>query len=221
MLDLSDTIVPKSDQLNSDDLRSGPRTFTIAEVRKSNSDEQPVSVVLAEFPNGRPWKPSKSMRRVLVEIWGRDAATYTGKRLTLYRDDKIRFGGQEVGGIRISHMSGLKKPKPMALHVTRGKFDSIIVQPLADDAPVSPAVSAGLLAELTTMFERKGVPEEARLAGVNKVTGGSATALEVITEAEARQVMDVLRARPDAQPLPTEEEPPADFQGELYTGDES
>ena len=112
MIDMSDTIVPKSDQLNSDDLRSGPRTFTIAEVRKNNSDEQSVSVVLAEFPTGRPWKPSKSMRRVLVEVWGRDASTYAGKRLTLYRDEKIRFGSQEVGGIRISHMSGLKKPKP-------------------------------------------------------------------------------------------------------------
>lgn len=216
MLDLSDTIVPKSDQLNSDDLRSGPRTFTIAEVRKTNSDEQPVSIVLAEFPRGRPWKPSKSMRRVMVEVWGRDASAYTGKRLTLYREETIKYGGQEVGGIRIQAMTGLKKPKPMALHVARGKYESIIVQPLADDAPVSPAVSPELLAELTAMFVRKGVPEEKWLPGVNKVTGGSATALEVITEAEARQVMDVLRGRPDVEPV---EDPPTDHQGEPYLPD--
>lgn len=39
----------------------------------------------------------------------------------------------------------------------------------------------------------------ARLAGVNRITGGSATALEVITEAEARQVMDALSSRPDVE----------------------
>jgi hypothetical protein len=211
VLDLTDTIVPKSDQLNSDDLRSGPRTFTIAEVRKNNSDEQPVSVVLKEFPNGRPWKPSKSMRRVLVEVWGRDASTYVGKRLTLYRDDKIRFGGQEVGGIRISHMSELKMPKPMALHVTRGRYESVTIQPLPDDAPSAPAVSPKVLAELTAMFERKGVPNAVRLAGVNKVTGGSATALETITDTEARQVIAALRSRPDVQPVEdSPAEPPLD-----------
>jgi hypothetical protein len=171
MLDLTDTIVPKSDQLNSDDLRSGPRTFTIAEVRKNNSDEQPVSIVLREFPPDRPWKPSKSMRRVLVEVWGRDASTYAGKRLTLYRDDKIRFGGQEVGGIRISHMSGLKKPKPMALHVTRGKYESIAIQPLPDDAPTAPVVSEEAVAYMAdaraakTLAEWREVWQRAKDAG--------------------------------------------------------
>lgn len=196
-LDLADTIVPKSDQLNADDLRSGPRTFTVAEVRKSGTEEQPVSVVLEEFPRGRPWKPSKSMRRVLVEAWGRDASTYAGKRLTLYRDEHIRFGGQEVGGIRIAAMSGIEKPKRMALHVTRGKYESIIIQPLSDAAPTDPVVSADLLAELVAMFERKGIAEDRRLAGVNHITGGSATALETITDTEAREVLAALNARPD------------------------
>lgn len=200
MLDLTDTVIPKSDQLNSDDLRSHPRTFTIAEVRKSGSDEQPVSVTLEEFPRGRPWKPSKSMRRVLIEVWGPDAATYAGKRLTLYRDEHIRFGGQEVGGIRISAMSGLDKPKRIALHVTKGKYETIEVKPLATDAPASPVVSPELLTELTDTFKRKGIPEGDWLKGANHYAGGSATALEVLTEDQARQVLDVLKTRPDVAP---------------------
>jgi hypothetical protein len=69
-MDISDTIAPKSDQLNAEDLLSGERTFTITEVRVIDAPEQPVSVYLAEFPSDRPWKPSKTSRRVLMMGWG-------------------------------------------------------------------------------------------------------------------------------------------------------
>jgi hypothetical protein len=68
-MDMTDTIVPKSDQLNAEDLLTGPRTFTITEVRKGSA-EQPVDIHLAEFP-GRPFKPSKTVRRILVSAWGK------------------------------------------------------------------------------------------------------------------------------------------------------
>src|SRR5690606_23503087 len=55
LMDMTESIAPKSDQMNADDLISGPRTFTIAEVGKGSPD-QPVNVVLAEFPKGRPFK---------------------------------------------------------------------------------------------------------------------------------------------------------------------
>lgn len=202
MLDLTESIAPKSDQMNADDLMSGPRTFTIAEVRKSASLEQPVDVYLAEFPEGRPFKPSKSMRRVMVAAWGVDASTYTGRRMTLYRDPAVRFGGQDVGGIRISHLSHITKPMTLALTVTRGKRAPYVVQPLPDTAPTSPAVSPELLAELTATFDRKGIAEDARLSGVHRITGGSATDLECITEAEARQVLAALASRLDVTPEP-------------------
>lgn len=125
---MTDSIAPRSDQLNADDLMSGPRTFTIAEVKRGNT-EQPIDVHLVEFP-GRPFKPSKSMRRVMVAAWGKDASTYSGRRLTLYRDPTVRFGGQEVGGIRISHVDGIEKTLTLALTVTRGKRSPYVVQPL-------------------------------------------------------------------------------------------
>src|SRR6478752_5009279 len=120
-MDLSDTIIPRSDQMNAEDLLSGPRTFTIKEVRKSGSAEQPVDVVLDEFPEGRPFKPSKTVRRIMVAAWGAEAANYTGRRMTLYRDPSVKFGGLDVGGIRVSHMSHIDKPLSIALTVTRGK----------------------------------------------------------------------------------------------------
>lgn len=127
---MTESIAPRSDQMNADDLMSGPRTFTIREVRKSSSSDQPIDVHLVEFPEGRPFKPSKSMRRVMVAAWGPDASTYTGRRMTLYRDPTVRFGGQEVGGIRISHLDGIDKPMTLALTVTRGKRSPYVVQPI-------------------------------------------------------------------------------------------
>ena len=196
-MDLTDTIQPNSDQLDAVDLLSGPRTFTIESVSKGNA-EQPVNIHLAEFP--RPWRPGKSMRRVLVAVWGKDASGYVGRRVKLYCDPNVRFGGQAVGGTRISHMSHIDKRHQVPLLVSRGKSEIFVVEPLPDAEPSSPAVSAETLAELTAAFERKGVPEDKRLAGANHYTGGAATSLEVLTEDQARTVLDVLADRPDAEP---------------------
>ena len=129
-MDLTESIAPKSDQLNADDLISGPVTVTISEVRKG-TPEQPVDVHLVEYP-GRPYKPSKSMRRILVSAWGPDASAYAGRRLTLVRNPEITFGKDKVGGIEISHLSNLAKPLTVALTATRGRRKNFTVAPLAE-----------------------------------------------------------------------------------------
>ena len=129
--DLSDTIVPKSDQLDACELLGGPRTFTIERVTKGN-DEQPVNLHMVDFP--RPWRPGKSMRRVLVSCWGADAAAYVGRRVTLYCDPDVVFGGQAVGGTRIAALSHIDKPKKVPLLVSRGKSAIFVVKPLTEPA---------------------------------------------------------------------------------------
>jgi len=127
-VDISETLAPRSDQLNADDLIAGPITITITAVKKG-SREQPVEVHW-EGGDGRPYKPSKSMRRVLAHIWSPQSSEWTGRSITLYRDDSIKFGGEAVGGIRISHASHIDGPKQLALTVTRGKRVPYQVQPL-------------------------------------------------------------------------------------------
>jgi len=129
-MDLTEFIAPKSDQLDAVDLVGGDRTFTIERVSRNN-DEQPVNLYLAEFP--RPWRPGLSMRRVLVACWGKDASTYVGRRVQLYCDPDVRFGGQAVGGTRIRALSHIDKPKQVPLLVTRGKSAIFVVQPLKDE----------------------------------------------------------------------------------------
>ncbi len=130
------TIAPKSDQLNADDLIGCTRTITVTKVSMAAS-EQPVSISF-EGDNNKPFKPGKSMRRVLVKAWGPDANSYAGRSMTLYRDDKVRFGGMEVGGIRISHMSDIPEKLVMALTETKGKKALHTVYPLA---PAKPDIS--------------------------------------------------------------------------------
>ena len=138
-MDLTESIAPKTDQQNFDDYLLGPRTVTVSEVKKGNP-EQPVNVELKEYP-GKPYKPNKSMRRVLVAAWGTDSSAYIGRRLTLVGNPKVIYGGKAVGGIEISAMSNLAKPLTLALTETRGKKRTFTVQPLPDapnPAPTTP-----------------------------------------------------------------------------------
>lgn len=131
-MDLTNAIAPKSDQLNAEDLLAGPRTVTITKVVEVKG-EQPVHVHLAEYP-GRPYKPGKSMCRVLAGAWGLDTDPYTGRQLRLYCDPAVKWAGEEVGGIRISHMSHITKPLTFALTVTKGKRNPFTVEPLTGPA---------------------------------------------------------------------------------------
>jgi hypothetical protein len=133
MTDLSTTIAPKSDQLNADDLITGPRTITITRVRGCSEPDQPVAVHF-EGDDNKPYKPCKSMRRVLVFAWGPNGADYVGRSMTLYRDERVQFGGIQVGGIRISHMSHLERDMTMALTATRAKRTPYTVKALAGPA---------------------------------------------------------------------------------------
>lgn len=133
-LDMTESLAPKSDQLDVVDLLGGPRTFTIESVSKGNS-EQPFNFHLAEFP--RVWRPGKSMRRVIAAAWGGKTSAYVGQRVTLYCDATVQFGGEAVGGTRISHMTGIDKPLRVPLLIKRGKSSMFTVQPLANEpAPV-------------------------------------------------------------------------------------
>jgi hypothetical protein len=134
--DLSQTIAPKSDQLNADDLIGRTMTITVSKISKADG-EQPVAINF-EGDGGKPYKPCESMRRVLVNVWGADGHAYAGRRMTLYRDDTVAFGGMAVGGIRISHVSDTTKPVTMALTATRAQRKPYTVKPLpAEQAPKS------------------------------------------------------------------------------------
>ena len=132
MTDLSTTIDPKSNQMNADDLIGGPKTIIITRVSANQSStEQPIAISY-QGDGGKPYYPCKSMRRVLVSVWGKDGASYVGRSLTLYRDPTVTWGGLAVGGIRISHMSGMDADMTMALTATKQSRKPYTVKRLRD-----------------------------------------------------------------------------------------
>lgn len=121
---------PKSDQLNGDDLIAGPMIIKVTGVDIKLGD-QPVAIHW-EGENGRPYKPAKTMMKLISHAWGDDPDKWVGRSMTLYFDPDVDFGKDKgIGGIRISHMDGIEKSFSLSLVKTRGKKVTYIVELLS------------------------------------------------------------------------------------------
>lgn len=154
MSDMTPVITPRSDQINADSLLSGPITIKITKVDIKPGTEQPVTIHY-EGEDGKPWRPCKSMARCMVAAWGADSKEYAGRSLTLYCDPKVKWGGLEVGGIRISHMSHIDSAMTMALTVTRGSKKPYTVKPLVPAVSFSQQIAdAATVDELVAVWSK-------------------------------------------------------------------
>ena len=166
-MDISDSLAANSAQQNYDEYLAGPKTVTVEKVTRGSS-EQPVDVHLVEFP-GKPFKPAKSVRRVLAAAWGTDASAWAGRRMTIYGDPEVRYAGKAVGGLRVSHVSHIDKPVTVALTVTRGKREPFTVKPLAAPAPYAPSQDwHELMASATTPDEKNSIWKQATEDGADQ-----------------------------------------------------
>lgn len=124
---LRDTIAPKSDQLNADDLIAGTITVKIMGVRRGTVEQK----VVIDIDGGhKPFKPCLSMRRVMIKAWGEDGRSWIGKSLVLFCEPSIKFGKVLMGGVRISHMSHIKETLNIMLTTTRMRRANYKVEPL-------------------------------------------------------------------------------------------
>lgn len=180
-MDITRTVEPNADQLNFDDVQAHNLTITVESVKQGPPD-QPVELHNAEF-EGRPYKPGKSMRRVLIAAWGTDASAYVGRKITIYGDPSIRFGKDAVGGIRISHLSHIDKPLTVALTVTRGKRAPFTVQPLTTAPEPDESAVVDALADINGAESMPALIAAWDLAGARKVQGHPA----VIAAKDARK----------------------------------
>jgi len=137
--DLIKAMLAKSDQLNAVDLIAGPITVKIVAARKG-SKEQPI-VLEIEGWEGKPWKPCKTMLRIMAEVWKQETDVkmhperWVGQSVTLYRDPDVRYGGDSVGGVRISHLTGINEPRSFRVAVTRGRTMEKIIYPIEVVSP--------------------------------------------------------------------------------------
>lgn len=183
-LDISDTLAPTSDQLDAAELIGNPRTFEIERVTRGNA-EQPVNVHLVGFP--RPWRPGKSMRRVMASCLGTDAQKWVGHRVRLYCDETVRFGADVVGGTRISHLSGIDQPRQVPLLVSRGKSATYTVQPLTATTSEQPPDP---LSRLWAALRKAGVPNDQAKAFLESALGRDLASASDVKPEEAAELLD-------------------------------
>jgi len=127
-MNMLDAIAPKSDQINAEDLVGRTITVTVRDVQIRAGQEQPISVAVEE--SDKVFRPCKTTARLMVQAWGPDASKYAGRKMTLYRDPSVKWGGVAIGGIRISHMSHLDAPLVIALAENKKNRKVHTVQPL-------------------------------------------------------------------------------------------
>lgn len=152
------SIVPDSTQLNAEDFTTGPQTFTISGVKRGNKD-QPIQVELSEC--NRVYRPCKTCRRILIAVFSDDPKAWVGQRLTLYCDPDVLWAGVRVGGVRISHMTGIDKPKTFLITQTRGKRSEVTIKPLVAIS----AEDAEMIAQAKTDIAESGTTEALKAVG--------------------------------------------------------
>lgn len=127
------SVEAKADQMNYDDLAAtGPVTVTITGVRRGTR-EQPIQIDMAE--RDRPFRPCKTVRRILIALWTDDASQWVNQRMTIYPDKDVMYAGVRVGGLRVSHASGISEPKTLILSTSRGKRSEVTIFPLDTLSP--------------------------------------------------------------------------------------
>lgn len=193
-MNIADTIVAKSDQLNADDLVGGPITVQIQGASRGAVD-QPVVIKITG--GHQPWKPCKTTRRILVAAWGPETDAWLGRWVTLHRDERVKWAGEEVGGIRIAAMSHIdERGQTLSLAISKGKKSTHHVKFLRDPkqygAPTAKLADVLGDAELTEAdFDRwraaEGKPLHADL------TGDQRAALAVWLAADPKR-LDAIRA---------------------------
>jgi hypothetical protein len=178
-VDLSDTIIPRSDQLNADDLLAGPITIRIRKVARASTAEQPIAVHFVG-DDDKPYLPCKSMRRVMVAAWGSDGRAYEGRSMTIFRDPSVTWGGAEVGGIRISHLSHIDKPLTLALTMAKKARKPFRVLPLTVTAATTPPPTT------TATPDREAA-----------IQAGTTSLIQAIDDAPDSAALDALLADPE------------------------
>lgn len=162
-MDLSKTIIPKSDQLNADDLISGAKIIKIRDIKGGTDEAQPVSIYFYG-DNNKPFKPCKSMRRVLVQLWGADGLQYIGRRIKIFRDDTVKWAGVEIGGIRISHASHIPENTRVLVTTAKNNRKPMVIEmlplvELKDLAGAKKAIKDGKVT-LDAVLEKYDLTEE-------------------------------------------------------------
>lgn len=180
--DLRPTTLPKSSQLNADQLIVGPMDLTVTDVRIGPDEKQSIAVHYANQA-GRPFMPCLTMRRVLLAAWGPDGRDWIGKSLRVFHDPNVRFGGDEVGGVRISHMTDIPGQR-IELRLTASKGKKVLYTIHRMEPPQHGGPTLDHVLQLI-----------AKAAGGDDMKAAKAAAQTLVDDAEIGVALEAYRSR--------------------------
>lgn len=137
-IDLAPLTAAKVDRVTADGLIAGPRTITITNVESEVYEGKQIASLSFAGDDRMPFKPCKTMLRLIAAVWGPRTSQWVGRSMTLYRDPKVTFGADTPGGVRISHMSHMERDAEVILTLKKGKKGVVRVKPLATQQRQAP-----------------------------------------------------------------------------------
>ena len=94
--------------------RDAAITFTITRVEKAHFDAKNGRPAedrwVVHFDNDRQLGLNKTNLSLLAKWFGKKPSVWVGKRITVYKDESISFGGRLVGGLRVRRPSAQDVP---------------------------------------------------------------------------------------------------------------
>lgn len=153
---LASTIIPKSDQMNFEDVQTNKIKSVIIGVR-AGSKEQPVFIDLEGY-EGRPYKPCKTQRQVIIAGWGLNGHEWVGRTIEIYGDPTVIYGGVQVGGIKVSGISHIETDFSIMVTKSRGKRVEHRVRRLSVSANVAAVatITTGQAATIIALAKEAG-----------------------------------------------------------------
>lgn len=189
-MDISKALVAKSDVLNASDLSGSPIVATIKAVRPGDTSK-PVIIDLVGM-DGRPWKPSKGMLRVVAHAWGTESDAWVGRLVKLANNPEVVYGGEPVGGIEVVAMSHIKAAFTMPVRISQKKVKQHHVAALAE--PVTEPWVAQWQA-ITNALGEAGYEGDgpAMLATAGEVIGATWEHPNAISAEDAQKILTAVR----------------------------
>ena len=199
-MDISQALVAKSDQLNASDLTGSPVVATIKAVRKGDA-AKPVIVEL-EGMDGRHWKPSKGMLRVIAHAWGTESDKWIGRLVKLANNPEVIYAGEKVGGVEVIAMSHIDAAFTIPVRISQKKVKQHHVAVLAE--PVTEPWQAQWQAiknALTAAGYEGDGPQ--MLATAGQVIGGAWEHPNKISAEDAQKILAAVREDDHQAPVET------------------
>jgi len=120
--------------LKRQDFDNGDLVFTIGsvdkvtfEARNGKPAEQKWALTFACEPP-RKFTLNKTNLALVAKAFGKKTGAWVGKRITLFLDESVSFGGQLVGGVRIRLPKPAAKPKaPVPTQTPPPEIDDSVV----------------------------------------------------------------------------------------------